>query len=278
MKIARVFPRWTVATPTDEYAFCGEPGFIGMLPTIDRVHVSVAFTYDREKAERLAVSWGRYFPVEIGGPGTGMKGEKFTPGMYLKHGYVITSRGCDRKCWFCSAWRRDGPPRELPITWGWDVLDDNLLACSEDHIRRVLAMVKQATAEVSGRRAAFTGGLEAARLRDWHVNLLADLHPRPAVFCAYDTPDDYEPLLRAGTMMLKAGWTREAHRLRCYVLIGFPGDTMDAASNRLNATLRAGFTPMAMLWRPENTPTPDMNWRKFQRRWVRPAIIHAPNY
>jgi hypothetical protein len=40
-----------------------------------------------------------------------------------------------------------------------------------------------------------------------------------------------------------------------------------------------GFTPMAMLWRPE-TPSqakwaPDASWSAFQRRWARPAIIHA---
>jgi hypothetical protein len=43
--------------------------------------------------------------------------------------------------------------------------------------------------------------------------------------------------------------------------------------------LSVGFTPMAMLWRPE-TPSqqryaPDAQWRAFQRRWARPAIIHA---
>jgi hypothetical protein len=40
-----------------------------------------------------------------------------------------------------------------------------------------------------------------------------------------------------------------------------------------------GFTPMAMLWRPE-TPSqqkwaPEESWRRFQRLWCRPAIIHA---
>jgi hypothetical protein len=241
------------------------------------VHISVTFTWDISEGERLARSWAPYADrISIGGPAYGKIGGSFEPGKYLKRGYVITSRGCPNRCWFCSVPRRESEGlHELPITWGWNVLDDNLLACSEDHIRRVLAMVKQATAEVSGRRAAFTGGLEAARLQDWHVNLLADIHPRPIAFFAYDTPDDYEPLLRAGAMMFKAGWTREAHRLRCYVLIGFPADTMAAAANRLNATLRAGFTPMAMFWRAENTPIPDLDWRKFQRQWARPAIIHG---
>jgi hypothetical protein len=42
--------------------------------------------------------------------------------------------------------------------------------------------------------------------------------------------------------------------------------------------LAVGFRPMAMLWRPE-TPSqekwvPGEQWRAFQRRWARPAIIH----
>lgn len=40
-----------------------------------------------------------------------------------------------------------------------------------------------------------------------------------------------------------------------------------------------GFTPFAMLWRPDKPSqekwTPGPEWRAFQRRWARPAIIHA---
>ena len=64
------------------------------------------------------------------------------PGMYLKKGYVITSRGCPNRCWFCSVPRREGGRlRELPITEGNIVLDDNLLACSRQHIEAVFEML-----------------------------------------------------------------------------------------------------------------------------------------
>lgn len=53
MKIARVFPRRTTATPDDELVFFGPPPLL-ILPEIDEVHISVAFTYDRPKAEELA--------------------------------------------------------------------------------------------------------------------------------------------------------------------------------------------------------------------------------
>ena len=49
--------------------------------------------------------------------------------MYMKPGYVITSRGCPNRCWFCAVPKREGYQlRELPVTDGWIVADDNLLA------------------------------------------------------------------------------------------------------------------------------------------------------
>ena len=94
MTIARVFPRRTTATPDDALAFTTPPPKQG-LPDIDEVHISVAFSYDMEKAERLAEQWAALgVPVKVGGPATGTPGGNFVPGRYLKQGYVITSRGC----------------------------------------------------------------------------------------------------------------------------------------------------------------------------------------
>ena len=157
--------------------------------------------------------------------------------------------------------------RELPIRDGWNVLDDNLLACSEEHIRDVFAMLKR-----QPERVEFTGGLEAARLADWHVDLLADLKPKQ-MFFAYDTPDDYAPLVEAGKKLHRA-WPHHGHAFRCYVLIGHHRDTFDAAEARLQQTIAAGFMPMAMLYRDE-TIHHAPGWRKFQRQWARPAMIAA---
>lgn len=142
-KIARVFPRKTNATPDDDLVFFGQPPLL-TLPEIDEVHISVAFTYDKAKAENLAYEWEQVgVPVKIGGPAyddpaTG----EFVPGRYIKKGRTITSRGCNNRCWFCSAWRREGKLRELEIKDGWDVLDNNLLQCSEQHIRAVFEMLR----------------------------------------------------------------------------------------------------------------------------------------
>jgi len=265
MRIARVFPRRTKATPIDHlvYVDC-EPGLFP--PEVDEVHVSVAFTWDKERAEQLAEAWSFVAPVRIGGPAFNQPGAAFEPGKYVRLGYVITSRGCPNRCWFCSVWRREPALTELPIVDGYNVLDDNLLACSERHIRSVFAMLMRQKRGL----VEFTGGLEAKRLQAWHVELLSKLLPAQ-MFFAYDTPDDEEPLRNASAMLREAGFTR--HRMRCYCLIGGPRDTMEAADERLRLCVELGFFPMAMLWRDEKGVT-DPAWRAFQREWARPALIY----
>lgn len=108
MNIARVFPRITKASLGDELTFT-----ISLskkdLPEIDEVHISVMpFTYDLPKAEQLATEWSKIgVPVKMGGPAYNTPGGDFVPGLYLKKGYVITSRSCPNRCWFCSVSKRE---------------------------------------------------------------------------------------------------------------------------------------------------------------------------
>jgi hypothetical protein len=271
VRLARVFPRVTRATPDDDLAFYGPPN---LFAEADEVHVSVTFIADKTKAEILAEQWQRIAPVKIGGVAYGDPGEDFTPGKYIRHGYTFTSRGCPERCWFCSVWKRSPKITPIAIQDGWNILDDNLLACPEGHFRAVLEMLAR-----QDRRVEFTGGLQAARLRDWHVELLANLKPRPVCFFAYDPGDAFETMRVAAEKMLGAGFTRASHRLRTFVLIGYPKDTFEKAEERLREMMSIGFTPYAMLWEPE-TPSaekwrPAPAWKKFQRSWARPAIIHS---
>lgn len=271
MKLIRVFPRKTKATPVDPLAYFGPPD---MFAEADEVHVSVTFTWDKSRAEQLAEAWRKVAPVKVGGVAYGDGGKEFVPGRYVRDGYIFTSRGCPRTCWFCSVRKRTPVPFTLPIVDGWNILDDNLLAMPDGHVRAVFAMLAR-----QKRRIEFTGGLEAASLQDWHVGALASLKPRPTCFWAYDPGDPFETLENAAKRLLEAGFTAASHRLRCYVLIGYPKDTFDQAETRLRQMLGIGFTPMAMLWRPETASAqkfaPGPEWRAFQRRWARPAIIHA---
>ena len=264
-KIARVFPRKTTASPDDELAFFGPPPLI--LPEINEVHISVTFSYDRPLAGELYKAWRDVCPnVQLGGPVLGDPGGDFVPGMYLKKGYMMSSRGCPNNCWFCAVHKREGGIRELPITEGWNLLDSNILACSDDHIACVFQMMKK-----QKERAQLTGGLEAKILTDTHVSLLWDLRPSQ-MFFAYDTPDDLEPLIVAGEKLRYADFTRR--HLRCYVLIGYPKDTIAHAEKRLLQTWEAGFLPMAMLWKNQ-AGDEDPEWRRFQRMWTRPAITKS---
>jgi len=239
------------------------------------VLVSVTFTWDIPEAERIAELWDKVAPTRIGGPALGTVGGEFEPGKFLQHGYTITSRGCPECCWFCGAWKRDGTKaRELPIRDGWNVLDDNLLACSEAHIRAVFTMLAR-----QPERAEFTGGLHAARLAPWHVDLLAGLPRRPAIFLAYDEDRDLEPLREACRMLIDAGWYRQ--RLRAYVLSGYEGDTREAAEARMRLVMDCGADPMAMVYRgPDEIDEEDYrrrmaDWLAWARQWIRPALMHS---
>ncbi len=279
MLIARVFPRRTKATPTDELSFSlnrhnGIPIWKSAMPRMDmpefdEIHISVAFTYDLANAEYLAEQWRVVgVPIRMGGPAFGAPGGEFTPGLYLKPGYVITSRGCPNRCWYCSVWRREGALREYPVADGWNVLDDNLLRCGEAHIREVFAMLKR-----QPERPVLSGGLEAQTLEAWHVDLMRETAVKH-MFFAYDRPDAYEPLVEAGKLLRAGGITQKSHAAGCYVLIGFEGDTFEAADKRLIQTVQAGFKPYAMLYRGEDGAT-DIKWRDFQSSWIVPEIVSA---
>ena len=239
-----------------------------MFAEADEVHISVNFSWDLREAERLEKEWRHIAPVKIGGPATGQRGEVFTPGLYIKNGYVITSRGCPNRCWFCSVWQREGViVRELPITDGFNILDDNLLACSDEHILGVFSMLSR-----QKQRLLFTGGLEAARLKHWHVKEFAKLRPKE-LFFAYDTPDDLDPLFEAGKLLKQTGF-KICHPLRAYVLIGYHNDTFQEAENRLLDCMKAGFLPMAMLYR-DKTGERDPAWVRFAWPWARPAAMFS---
>ena len=238
-RIIRVFPRKTRATPDDELAYFGPPD---MFAEAHEVHVSVTFTYDKPEAERLAEQWRHVAPVKIGGVAYGDESLEFIPGRYIKPGYTITSRGCPRRCWFCGVWKKWPEANPLPIYDGWNVLDDNLLACPRWHVEEVFKMLRRQKLPKNG-RIEFTGGLEALALQPYQVDLLAGLTPRPNMFFAYDPGDEPETLLYAARSLLNAGFTAESHRLRAsaeclvkrHVLLG-AARAAEAAGNMAVAT------------------------------------------
>lgn len=197
MSIARVFPRKTNMSPTDDLAFFGLPTVETMAMDIDEVHISVTFSWDLEKAEELYEAWQMLgVPVSVGGPAFDDRMGDFTPGMYVKQGAVFTSRGCSKDCWFCSVPRcSHGVIRELPIYDGYNICDDNILGTSEAHFRAVIEMLRR-----QKERAVFSGGLEPAFMQPWQAELLRSINPK-TMYTAYDTKDDYDSIRQMADIM-----------------------------------------------------------------------------
>lgn len=264
-KIIRIFPRRTNATPIDDNVVINRPP--GLFDEAEKIDISVAFTYDLTIAENLFNQWRHVATTEIGGPALNKTEGEFVPGKYLKSGYVITSRGCPNRCWFCSVWKRQPVIKELQIKDGWNILDDNLLACSPGHIIKVFEMLKR-----QDHKPRFTGGLEAKLITKDIALKLKELKPESMYF-AYDTPDDYEPLVNAGKILKDVGFGK-SHDLMCYVLFGYKGDTLEKALQRMIEVIIAGFMPFAMRYRDKNgVYLTDRKYNLFQREWTRPEIV-----
>jgi hypothetical protein len=265
----RVFPGRTPWTPDDPMAFVGYPPLPEFQPgTPDTpVMVSVVFKWLRERGEALARAWGDYYRhVSIGGPAyDGGAGGEFTPGMFLKRGCTITSRGCTKECEWCC--ERNNELRELPITPGWIVQDSNLLACSEKHIRAVFDMLR-----AQKRNIFFNGGLDKHFLKEWHRPLFDSIKIGELWFACDKTSD--------------LGWLERAAQIldgiplrkrRCYTMIGGGCPENDAesiqdAAHRIERVFELGFMPFCQLFQPdEGVKTYPEDWRKLRRKWSRPA-------
>lgn len=269
-KIIRVFPRKTNMTPTDSLALVGDPPMFYLLPEwqeVDEVHVSVTFTWDIEQGKRLVMAWSQYHPlVYIGGPAFGDHSGSFTPGRYVKAGVTFTSRGCNWNCPWCLVPKREGRLRELTdFPAGNIVQDNNLLQCSKEHIRKVFDMLKtQHTID-------FSGGLDSRLVTDEVAYELRSLRVRQ-LFLSVDSKEALRSLEKAIERL--KGFSRR--QLRCYVLIGFHGETIDEARERLEAVWQLGAMPFAQLYQPPdryiNYPR---EWRNLARTWSRPAAMKA---
>jgi len=277
--IVRVFPRRTKATPVDDLAFIGEPPLPGIRPPAKgdmAIHISVAFTWDLPLAWRLRDEWQAAYPcakVLVGGPAIGWPAPgEFAPGLYVKPGYVVTSRGCPNRCPFCLVPEREGPWRPLAIKDGWDVLDNNLLAGPPSHVCEVLDMLAR-----QPHPARFTGGLEAARMTPEWAKRITALR-LGAAYTAYDRPAQKEAVERAVNLLLAAGgWVEGTGRRKIgvYVLVGFDGDSEREAVGRLEWVKSLGATPFPMIYRPPiNHKDPAQEFLKRRlRRWMRPTSI-----
>lgn len=260
----RVFPRRTKWTPTDELAFIGDPPL--WRPNNAPVYISCAFTWDKAECERLSRSWLRFYKdVRIGGPAYDMPGDEFIPGRFLKEGVTITSRGCPRKCKYCFVPKREGKIREYPIHDGWILQDNNILACSESHQKSVFEMLQRQPKAID-----FNGGLDPMFLDSWHVKEFEKLKVRHFWFSC-DDPETMKHMDMVKDLMFDfKQWQK-----RCYVLIGYDGETIKQAETRLNTIYEMGFLPFAQLYQNDKKRAWTPEWDKLQRKWCRPAAYKS---
>lgn len=258
----RVFPHRNKWTPTDGMAFVGEPSLFAPQDPLIPVRISVTFTWHKKEAERIAWTWRHfYYDVQLGGPAYGDPGGEFTPGLFMKEGCTITSRGCPKACGWCVVPKREGQIRELEIKPGWIVQDNNLLACSERHIRAVFDMLRE-----QDRAIFFNGGLDKHFLKDWHRDLFDSIKIGELWF-ACDTAHDISWLERASKILDGI----PIRKRRCYTMIGYDGESLSDAERRIERVFELGFMPFCQLYQPDETRIYGNEWRELRRKWARPA-------
>ena len=230
------------------------------------MHISVIFTWDRNKAERLRAAWQQYYPVvKVGGPAYDTPCNGFVPGLYIREGITFTSRGCNNHCPWCEVPKREGKIKALPIIHHGNIIqDNNLLQCSPAHLDKVFAMLRQ-------QHKVELRGLESQLLTDRTADQIRGLRLKQ-VFFAADTRQSIKPLRKALKLL-----QLPRDRVRCYVLLKFDlKETISDARERMELVWEAGAMPFAQLYQPADRyiAYPE-EWRDFARTWSRPAAMKA---
>jgi len=260
-------------TPRDDYAFVGMPSMFR--PEVDEVHISITFTWDRDKKDKeagqnyielLRLAWLQYYPiVKVGGCAFNSPANGYIPGLYIRKGIIFTSRGCNNQCPWCLVPQRESRLRELPIQEGNIVQDNNILQCSKNHIEGVFAMLrKQHKIELSG-------GIDSRLLTDEIADEIRSLRLRQ-VFLAADTQEAIKPLRKAINLL-----KLPRDKVRCYVLLKFnEAETLSDARERMELVWHAGAIPFAQLYQPPDRYIKySKEWRSLARTWSRPAATKA---
>jgi hypothetical protein len=228
--------------------------------------VSVTFEQDIQEGKRLGAAWSAFYrDVEIGGPAFGDPGGEFEPGMFLKEGVTITSRGCPARCPWCLVPCREGGIREYKVKPGYIVQDNNLLACSDGHLERVFRMLQD-----QKRGIIFSGGLDAVRIRWRHLDLFRSIRVAE-LWTACDSSLGLPILARAAEVLAEF----PIRKKRCYVMVGFGDDGLSESERRIEAVYALGFLPFCQLYRGPGQRVYDREWKLFAKKWSRPAAYRG---
>lgn len=265
--IIRVFPKKNSYTPTDEYIFFGLPPMEEFIPEHREIHISCTFTWDKAYCEELAFQWeGRTNkPVKLGGVAFSSPADEFKQGMYLKPNIIFTTRGCNNNCPWCIVPKNEGKLRELPISLGNIVQDNNFLQANRKHKDKVFEMLR------TQKGICFKGGLEPDLIDSHFIDSITSLRIKE-LWLACDTDGALYKFKIAVDKLTKAGFNR--NKIHSYALIG---DDMDKNESRLREIYKAGAMPFAQLYRDFTDCKTEYNleWKAFARMWQRPAATTA---
>ena len=152
---------------------------------------------------------------------------------------TFTTRGCPNRCRFCAVPKIEGDFMELE---SWKpapvICDNNLLACSRHHFESVIESLKPFP------YADFNQGLEAGRLKEWHVDLIRGLKHVKIRF-AFDHPK-FEAVVHDAINLCRSHGLSD---IGIYCLIGF-NDTPESARERLELVRSWGIMPNPMRYHP----------------------------
>lgn len=203
------------------------------------LYISVPFTWLVEEAQKLANEWSMG-EVSMGGPGlmkpTAVEG--FEPILFHNPCATFTTRGCPNSCPFCAVSLLEPDFYEVP---GFKpaplICDNNLLAATKKHIRRVVDWEKVFPF------VDFNQGLEAKRFTPDVADMLGEL--RCKVRFAFDDPSN-EGVVKDAIDLCRA---RATNNIGVYCLIGYD-DSPDDAQARLELVRSWGIRPNPMRYQP----------------------------
>jgi hypothetical protein len=233
----------------------------------DRLYFSCIFTWELPnliQAVKLAKSWGK--EIEIGGPAatamplyiqeqTGIMphvglDDRFE---FIKGDFKMsfTSRGCRNKCPWCIVPRIESEPKEyddfnIPVGDNPSIGDNNILMTSLEHQRLVVEKFKNV------RNFDINSGMEAALFTEETYQLYSKLHLERWRL-AFDSIAVEKEIERASAILSSHGVRYSS--ISTFVLIGFPGTSMEENIYRLEKTRDLGMTPYPQRYVPLNSLT-----------------------
>jgi hypothetical protein len=249
----------------DEVAIASGGLFLPEVWEAKKLYFSCIFTWDLPRmVERINLFKQHGVEIEIGGPAatamplwienqTGIKPHAGLDNRFehIKGDFKMsfTSRGCRNNCPWCIVPRIESEPIEyndfnIPVGENPYIGDNNLLMTSWEHQQSVVERLKNV------RNLDINSGMEAALFTEETYQLYSKLHLERWRL-AFDSLDVEKEIERASAI-LRSHDVRYSN-ISTFVLIGFPGTTMEENIYRLEKTRALGMTPYPQRYVPLNS-------------------------